>query len=319
MERILITSRIADKGLEELFKLYRMTHSEVEVMQRDEVLKCIPQYECIVPVNVRADRELIDTAANLKLISCYGAGYDNVDVGYATSKGIMVTNIPDSVTEATAELGFGLMLSLVRRISECDRKLRSDSNFEWGVMKNLGNTLYGKTLGIIGMGRIGRAVARRAKAFGMSIIYYNRSRLSPELEDGAVYKTFDGVLENSDVVYISTPLSEGTRHMIGEKEFGKMKSSAFIVNTSRGAVIDEQAMVKALETGRIAGAGLDVFEKEPVITPALFNMDQVVMAPHIGSATIETRIFMSQEMSKNIIDFFSGRIPKYVVNPDVIK
>jgi glyoxylate reductase len=243
---------------------------------------------------------------NLKIISNYGAGVDNINLHLAGEMGILVTNTPDAVTEPTAELTIGLMLSVMRRISENDRKLRMQAPLEWGIMKNLGNTLSGKMLGIIGMGKIGRSVARRALTFGMRICYFNRNKLDDVVENE--FKTslvaLDELLEISDVVSIHTPLTDKTRHLIGETEFKQMKNGAFVINTARGPVIDEIAMVKALDSGKLGGAGLDVFENEPKISPELLQMDNVVLVPHIGTSTTETRINIGIVASQNIIDFF---------------
>ncbi|GAG26872.1 unnamed protein product, partial [marine sediment metagenome] len=238
----------------------------------------------------------------------------------ATKKKIVVTNTPDVVTEPTAEIAFGLILSLMRKISECNNKLRSEKDFQWGIMKNLGRTLNGKTLGIIGMGKIGRAVTHKAVAFGMKIIYYDLNPLSPELEKNlsVVYFSLTDLLKNSDVISIHTPLTDQTFHLLGKKEFEMMKPTAYLINTARGPVIDENILVEFLKTKKIAGAGLDVFENEPTISKDLLAMDQVVLTPHIGTGTIETRIEMAKAASRNIIDFFEGKIPKYVVNKEVL-
>jgi glyoxylate reductase len=221
------------------------------------------------------------------------------------------------VTEPTAELTFGLILSVMRRISENDRKLRMQPPLEWGIMKNLGNTLSGKMLGIIGMGKIGRSVARRALAFGMRICYNNRNKLDAviEKEYKATWVSLPKLLEDSDVISVHTPFTDKTRHLIGENEFNQMKNGAFVINTARGPVIDEIAMVKALETGKLGGAGLDVFENEPEISPELLQMDNVVLIPHIGTGTTETRINIGIVASQNIVNFFEGRTPEFVVNP----
>jgi glyoxylate reductase len=191
---------------------------------------------------------------------------------------------------------------------------------EWGIMKNLGNTLSGKMLGIIGMGKIGRSVAGRALAFGMQICYHNRNKLDAVVEKKLKTSlvSLDELLGNSDVISVHTPLTDKTRHLIGETEFNQMKNGAFIINTARGPVIDEIAMVKALETGKLGGAGLDVFENEPEISPELLQMDNVVLVPHIGTGTTETRINIGIVASQNIVDFFEGKTPEFVVNPTVI-
>lgn len=320
-KKVLVTYPVPVEGLQSLMKQYDVTVHRQGYMQRADLLKVIGSYNGILAAGVDIDAEAIKAADRLEVISVYGAGYDNIDIKAATERGIVVTNIPDVVTDATAEIAMGLMLSLMRRIAECDRGLRTDSGFQWGMMKHMGRVLYGKELGIIGMGRIGRAVAKRAAAFGMRVSYYNRKRLDPviEVELDTVYKRLDDLLKTSDVITIHTPLTKETYHLIGERELSLMKPSVYLINTSRGPVVDEQALVARLQQGKLAGAGLDVYEKEPVISPELFKMDNVVLTPHIGTDTIETRIQMTTECAQNIIDYFGGRQPFHVVNPEVYK
>lgn len=320
MKRILVTFPIPKQGLEELMKKFDVTYPEQGRFSKDEIMDMISEYDGILLAGTGLNSDMIQLGKNLKIISVYGAGYDGVDIKAATSAGIVVTNTPDAVTESTAELAFGLILAVMRRIAECDRKLRFESNFRWSMMENLGTNLYGKTLGIVGMGRIGRAVARRAKAFGMDICYYNRRRLDEKIEKelGASYNTLEELLEKSDVVSLNVPLTEETYHLIGKEELDRMKPTAFIVNTARGAVIDEQVLVKYLQEGRISGAGLDVFEHEPKIPQELLKMDRVVLTPHIGTSTLEARTHMAEVASQNIIDYFEGRELRYIVNPEVL-
>jgi lactate dehydrogenase-like 2-hydroxyacid dehydrogenase len=255
------------------------------------------------------DKDVIDAAkVRVKIIANYGVGYNNVDVDYATKCGIVVTNTPDPVIEPTAELAFALMLASARRIAECDRKMRIPNGLKWGVMENLGQSLYGKTLGIIGMGRIGQALARRALASGMKIVYYNRTKLSPELECHYLTQRLelDELLKTSDVISLNTPLTEDTYHLINYSRLQLMKPTAILINTARGPVIDESALIKALQNGIIAAAGLDVYEFEPFITPELFGLDNVVLAPHNGTGTVDARIEMSRFVSQNIIRYFAG-------------
>jgi len=258
----------------------------------------------------KVDEEVIRAAdGNLKIIANYGVGYNNVDVDYATQCGIVVTNTPDPVVEPTAEHAFALMLAAARRIPECDRKMRIPQGLKWGVLENLGQTLYGKTLGIIGMGRIGQALARRAMASGMKIVYNNRSRLSPELEKlyQAEFLKLDELLKLSDVVSVHTPLLRETFHLIGRNGLQKMKGTAILVNTARGPVVDEVALIEALQHKLISYAALDVYEFEPEISKELLELDNVVLSPHNGTATIEARNEMSRFVSQNIIRYFDGR------------
>ncbi len=320
MKKILVTYQIPKEGLSELFKNYEVTYPAETAMTRQQILTVISNYDALIPPAVKVDSEILNAATKLKIISNFGVGYDNIDVEYCTAKGILVTNLPEAVTESTAELAFGLMINVLRRISECDRNLRRDPQFDWGIMKNLGHNLFGKTLGIIGMGRIGFALAKRAKAFGMNISYSDERRLEKikESELAAAYKGFNELLRTSDVISVHIPYTPQTYHLIGEKEFALMKPTSYLINTSRGPVIDETALAKCLKHGQIAGAGLDVYEKEPIITPQLMALDQVVLTPHIGTGTVETRVQMAQAAAKNIQDYFSGVKPSFMVNPEVI-
>jgi len=316
--KVLITYQLPKEGLQILFEKHDVFYPGKEILEEKDLLNIIHEFDAVITVfgNPFPD-SVMKKGRNLKIISNYGAGVDNINLRLAGEMGILVTNTPDAVTEPTAELTFGLMLSVMRRISENDRKLRMQPPLEWGIMKNLGNTLSGKMLGIIGMGKIGRSVARRALTFGMRTCYFNRNKLDDivEKEFNTSLVALDELLGNSDVVSIHTPLTDKTRHLIGETEFRQMKNGAFVINTARGPVIDEIAMVKALNSGKLGGAGLDVFENEPKINPELLQMDNVVLVPHIGTGTTETRINIGIVASQNIIDYFEGRFPEFVVNP----
>lgn len=317
-KKVLITYQLPKEGLQILFEKYDVFYPEKEILTEKDLLQTIYEFDAVITVFGKPFPDsVMKSGKNLKIISNYGAGVDNINLPLAGEMGILVTNTPDVVTEPTAELTFGLMLSVMRRISENDRKLRMQPPLEWGIMKNLGNTLSGKMLGIIGMGKIGRSVARRALAFGMRICYHNRNKLDAAVEKelNTSLVSLDELLGNSDVISVHIPLTDKTRHLIGENEFNQMKNGAFVINTARGPVIDEIAMVKALETGKLGGAGLDVFENEPEISPELLQMDNVVLVPHIGTGTTETRINIGIVASQNIIDFFEGRTPEFVVNP----
>ena len=309
--RVLVSTRLLPEGFSDLKEKFEVVFPEKEIFLKEEVLKMLPGFNAFIPTfQFKVDAEIIDAAAgSVKIIANYGVGYNNIDVEYAAQCGIVVTNTPDPVIEPTAEHTFALMLAAARRISECDRKMRLPNGLKWGVLENLGQTLYGKTLGIIGMGRIGQAVARRALASGMNIVYHNRTRLSTELE--TLYQTkrleLDELLANSDVVSLHTPLTRETFHIIGWNGLQKMKTSAILVNTARGPVVDEVALIEALKNGWINSAALDVYEFEPNISAELFELDNVVLAPHNGTATIEARNEMSRFASQNIIRFFSGR------------
>lgn len=309
-KRILISYHLLDEGLEELREKCEVTMPEAGPFSKAELLELLPQYDALLSAfSLKVDKEVIDAGGSrLKIISNYAVGYDNIDTDYARQKGIAVCNTPDPVIEPTAELAYALMGCAARRLAEDDRKIRIPNGLKWGTFENLGVGMYGKTLGIIGMGRIGQAIARRAVAGGMRIVYYNRHRLDEPTERlyGAEYKSFDELLGVSDFVALSTPLTNETRHLIDAVALQKMKRSAILVNTARGAVIDEQALVEALRNHTIKGAALDVFEHEPVVTEELYHLDNVVLSPHCGTATVDARIEMARFASQNILNFFSG-------------
>ena len=316
--RILVSTRLFNEGFEELMDKYEVVFPEKELFTKQDVINLIPGFDAFISTfQFKMDKEVIEAAkGSIKIIANYGVGYNNVDVDYATQCGIVVTNTPDPVVEPTAELALALMLAAARRVGECDRKMRIPDGLKWGVMQNLGQSLFGKTLGIIGMGRIGQALARRALGCGMKIVYYNRTKLTPELENQ--YQTqrieLDELLKTSDVVSVHTPLTEETFHLIDSNRLKQMKSSAILINTSRGPVVDESALITALQTGVIASAGLDVFENEPTISPELYELDNVVLAPHNGTGTVDARIEMSRFVSQNIIRYFEGRTDISKVN-----
>ena len=309
--RILVSTRLLPDGFLELMNQHEVIFPEKEMFTKEEVIHLLPGFDAFVPTfQFKVDKEVIDGAnGNLKIIANYGVGYNNIDVDYATECGIVVTNTPDPVIEPTAEHAFALMLAAARRIPECDRKMRIPNGLKWGVLENLGQTLYGKTLGIIGMGRIGQALARRALASGMKIVYNNRNRISPELEElyRAEYLELDELLRTSDVVSLHTPLTRETFHLVGRISLQKMKETAILINTARGPVVDEVALIDALQHHWISSAALDVYEYEPIISRELFELDNVVLAPHNGTATIEARIEMSRFVSQNILRYFAGR------------
>ena len=264
----------------------------------------------------KVPRELIESMPNLRLIANFGAGFNNIDLDACRERGIRVTNTPQPVIEPTAELAFALMIDIARRVSEFDRAVRSQlssvSQFEgFGVMKNLSHSLYGKTLGILGMGRIGQALARRAATSGMKIIYHNRHRLEDErirgLEDvRAQYVDFQTLLQDSDYLSLNLPYTPEVHHIIGKPELGMMKRTAYLINTARGAHVDEAALIEALKSGIIAGAALDVYEHEPQISRELMTLPNVVLSPHTGTGTWEGRIDMCENVTDNIIAFIEN-------------
>lgn len=250
-------------------------------------------------------REMIMSAPHLKLITNFGVGFNNIDLEACRERGIRVTNTPQPVIEPTAELAFALMHDVARRTAEFDRKLREGKAEPFGVMNNLSHSLYGKTLGIIGMGRIGRALARRAVASGMRIVYHNRRPLGDEamrlLGYDASFVSKDELLRTADFVSLNLPYTPAVKHLIGATELRMMKPTAYLINTARGAHVDEEALVKALKEGEIAGAAMDVYEHEPQIHPELLTLDNVVLSPHTGTGTWEGRIAMCENVCDNIL------------------
>lgn len=280
-----------------------------EFFTKKELIELIPEFDVLLSFFTQnIDKDIIDAGNKLKLISIFGVGFNNVDIEYARKKNITVCNTPQSVCNPTAEHAMALMLSVARRIGECNIKIRLEKEAIWGAMRNLGYTLENKTLGIIGMGRIGKRVAEMAKAFSMNIIYTNRT----SDVDGYKKVSLDDLLKKSDFISIHTPLNKETRHLIGKREIIMMKPTAIVINTARGELIDEKALADALEKGKISGAGLDVFESEPSINPKLYTLSNVVLTPHIGSGTVQSRIETGKEALTNIINFVMKRASNVV-------
>ncbi len=270
----------------------------------------------------RIDSEIIESAPNLKVISNYGVGFDNIDISTATQKGIPVGNTPGVLSETTADLAFALLMAAARQITRSDKMVRSRQwNASLKPMMMLGQDIHHSTLGIIGMGRIGKEMARRARGFHMRILYYNRSRQEDiEKELGAEYTSLPQLLKESDFVSLHVPLNEGTRRLIGPAELGLMKSTSILINTARGAVVDQAALYEALAAGKIAGAGLDVFEKEPLPpNDPLLTLDNVVFTPHTGSATVATRSKMAVMAAENLIAGIKGERLPHCVNPEIYR
>ncbi|MEE0921484.1 MAG: NAD(P)-dependent oxidoreductase [Paludibacteraceae bacterium] len=265
-------------------------------------------------------REMIMSAPHLQLVANFGVGFNNIDLDACRERGIRVTNTPNPVIEPTAELAFALMHDVARRIAEFDRKLREGKAEPFGVMNNLSHSLYGKTLGIIGMGRIGQALARRAVASGMRVIYNNRRPIDDRVLDALTgyrtaqapigYRTKEELLREADFVSLNLPYTPEVKHLIGARELKMMKKSAYLINTARGAHVDEEALVKALKEGEIAGAAMDVYEHEPLIHPELLTLDNVVLSPHTGTGTWEGRIAMCENVCDNILAWISNELDK---------
>ncbi len=269
----------------------------------------------------RIDAALMDAGGSLRVIANVAVGFDNIDIPAATERGIIVTNTPGVLTDTTADLAFTLMVAAARRICEADRFLRAGRWQQWEIDMMTGHDIHGHTLGIFGLGRIGRGMARRAGGFDMRVIYHDVARATPDQEAawGIEYVDQDTLFRESDFLSIHVPLNEQTRHAVGKDEFELMKPTAVLVNTSRGPVVDEQALADALEQGKIASAGLDVFEEEPSVEPRLLALENIVVVPHIGSASINTRTRMCTMAAENAVAVLSGRRPPNPVNPEVLE
>ncbi len=321
--KIFITKKLPKPALALLHKYFQVEiFGEERPIKKTELKKFIYDKIGVIPLLTDIiDKEIMKSALKLKIIANYAAGYNNIDISEATKRNIMVTNTPDVLTETTADLTFGILLTIARRICEAERFLRTRKFKGWAPMLLLGTDVHHKVLGIIGMGRIGKAVAQRALGFKMKIIYYDKIRLSPieEIKSSLTFKPLKFILKNADFVTIHTPLTRETHHLFSDKEFSLMKKTAFIINTARGPIIDEKALIKALKKQRIAGCALDVFENEPEISEELIKMDNVLLLPHIGSATLETRTSMAFMCAENLITaLIKNRIPPNLVNPEVL-
>jgi glyoxylate reductase len=311
-DKVLVTREIPEAGLG-LLEDFDVTVLAERPPTRDELLEAVRGASGVLSTATeKMDGEVMDAAGvGLKVVANMAVGYDNIDICAATNRGVVVTNTPGVLDETTADVAFMLMLAAARRLGEGERLLRAGEWEWWGPKQLRGIDVWGKKLGVIGLGRIGRAVARRGRGFGMEILYHNRSRKEDaEKELGARYLDLDDLLRESDFVSIHTPLTDATRHLIGERELGLMQDTAILVNTSRGPVVDEAALAEALEGGRIFAAGLDVYEEEPKVHPRLLELEKAVLAPHIGSATIETRDRMATLAAENLAAVLRGEEPK---------
>ena len=269
----------------------------------------------------KVDRELLDAAGpNLRIVANVAVGFDNIDVPACTERRVAVTNTPGVLDETTADFAWTLLMAVARRLVEGDRMARSGAWTKWNLDQLCGTDVWGKTLGIIGLGRIGRAVARRASGFRMRVVYNSTTRAAPEIEKelNAEYVSRDSVFEQADFLSLHVPLNAATRGLVGPAELAKMKRTAFLINTTRGPVVQEAALVDALERGLIAGAALDVFEREPLIPDGL-RRNNVVLAPHLGSASVETRTRMALIAIENAVAFFMGKRPPTILNPEALR
>ncbi|MGD2200276.1 MAG: D-glycerate dehydrogenase [Candidatus Bathyarchaeota archaeon] len=323
--RVYVTRQLFPEAMEIL-----ESHAEVEVFEgvdnaipRDQLLSKVRGIEGLLPLlTEKIDAEVMDIGEDLRVISNYAVGFNNIDLEAATERGIYVTNTPGILTDTTADAAFALLMAIARRIPEADRSIRAGKWVHaWGPKMFIGSDVHRKTLGIIGLGRIGSAMSRRAQGFNMKVVYsdvYRRRDLEEEL--GISYASKDEVIAEADFLSLHVPLTPETHHMIGTEEFKSMKDTAFLINTSRGPVVDQEALFEALRDGLIAGAALDVFEEEPIDSGSLLlTLDNIVLTPHLASGSIETRTRMATTAATNVVSVLQGRVPPNLVNPEVKK
>ncbi|AKP65460.1 lactate dehydrogenase related enzyme [Levilactobacillus koreensis JCM 16448] len=319
MTSVLVTAPIPQSALDILTQagLDVESYSGDGLITKEDLLRRIVGKDYLItPLSTQVDREVIDADPNLKLIANYGAGFNNIDAAYARSKGIPVTNTPKVSTTSTAEVTTGLIITLAHRMVEGDRLMRTKGFAGWSPLFFLGHELAGKTLGIVGMGQIGQAVAKRMAAFDMKVVYTQRHPLpaATEASLNATYATLAEVIEKSDVLTLHCPLNEQTHHLLGATEFAAMKNSAYLINAARGPVIDEAALLDALKSGQLAGAALDVYEAEPKVDDGFKALDNVILTPHVGNATVEARDAMAAIVANNAVKVDQGADPLYIVN-----
>lgn len=319
--KVLVTGRLPQAELELLRELHEVEANELDrPMPSEVILEKIGDKEGLLcMLTDLIDEKLMDHAPRLKMIANYAVGYNNIDLDEATARGIPVSNTPDVLTEATAELAFALILAVSRRVIEGDRMTREGRFQAWAPLHFLGCEVTGKSLGIVGLGRIGRALARKAQGFDMPVYYHNRKPLSEDDEErlGVSYLDLKTLLARCDFISLHVPLTKETRYLIGREELTLMQPAAYLINTARGPVVDEQALVEALQKKEIAGAGLDVYEHEPLINPALLELENVVLLPHVGSATRETRTKMARMAVENLLTGLRGERPPNCINSQI--
>lgn len=318
--KVYITRKIQDEVVNKIslecdVRMWKEVNSPVPREVLEDEIEEMDGLFCLLTETI--DAQLLSKSKRLKVVSNMAVGYNNIDIEAATKKGIMVTNTPGVLTETTADLTFALLMATARRIVESSDYIRDGKWRTWSPMLLAGQDVYGTTLGIIGLGRIGEALVKRAKGFDMNVLYYSRNR-KQEVEErcGIVYAEMGELLAKSDFICVMTPYTKDTHYLIGQRELSMMKKSAILINTARGGIVDEQALYQALKENRIWGAGLDVFENEPISPDhPLLNLPNVVSIPHIGSASIKTRIRMAHLAADNLIQVLKGETPKHPVNP----
>lgn len=314
MAKIVVTGKIPEVALEKLKKSHEVVSwGEETPISRDEMLKRVRGANVIVSLlTEKIDEEVLTSAGNdLKAVCNVAVGYNNIDVAACKNKNVLVTNTPGVLTDATADIAMALILMTTRRLGEGERVIRNQEPWAWGMFYMLGSSIQNQTLGIVGMGQIGIATALRAKSFGMKIIYTRRNRLDEKIEKelSAQYVSLDDLLQQSDIVSLHCPYSTETHHLISDAQLSKMKKTSYLINTARGPIVNEEALANALINKTIAGAGLDVYEYEPKVNEKLLKLDNVVLLPHLGSATVETRTAMATTAANNALEILSGNKP----------
>ena len=321
--KILVTRAVFHEVIERLSQHFDVESNQPdESFAEDELIRRLQGKQGVFsnPTD-RLSANVIQAAPGLKAICNMAVGYNNIDVPAATAAGIMVTNTPDVLNETTADLGWALLMAAARRVTESERSLRAGEWVKWTYDGYMGNDVHGSTVGIIGMGRIGQAVARRSLGFNMKVLYNNRSRLTPELEanaNHAQYVSRDELLRRADHIVLVLPYSAESHHTIGEKELAMMKPTATLVNIARGGIVDDAALIRALKAGQIGAAGIDVFENEPNFNPGFLELKNVALTPHIGSASLSTRMAMANNAAANLVAALSGQTPPNLLNPQVL-
>ncbi|WP_292596782.1 2-hydroxyacid dehydrogenase [Mesotoga sp. UBA6090] len=312
MDKIFFTYKIPDEGMLLLKKFDVEVNTEDRFLPKEEIIQKAKDAAALVTLlSDKIDAEVLESLPKLKIIANYAVGYNNIDIDEARKRGIRVTNTPEVLTDATADLTMSLILAASRRIVEADRFVREHRFVGWKPDLFTGPSLSGKTLGIIGLGRIGKAVAKRAEAFGMNVVYCSRKPLLSNEEEklNVSHLSLEELLRSSDFISLHVPLTQETYHLLNEKRLSMLKAGAVLINTARGPIVDETALIKALRSGRLAAAGLDVYEEEPDVPQELIDLDNVVLLPHIGSATKEARIEMAMMVGRNVAAVLEGKEP----------
>jgi len=322
--KIYITRQLPERGLSIIRKYFDAeVWPEYSPPPKNVIIGKARDIDALTPLlSDKIDAEVFNAAPKLKIVSQLAVGFDNIDLAEATKRGIYVTNTPEVLTDTTADFAWALLMAVARRVVEADRYVHSGQwKVAWHPAMMVGRDVYGATIGIVGAGRIGYAVAKRAKGFDMKILFYDViPRPEIERDFGAKKVDMDTLLKESDFISIHVPLMKETHHLINQEKLGLMKKTAYLINNSRGPVVDEKALCESLKNGQIAGAGLDVFEQEPIpLDSPLLKLENVVVAPHISSASLETRSRMSEIVAENLVSFFQGKKPPNLVNPDVLK